>query len=95
MLEKEVLLGYNRNETASPHVTEVDRSIRLGRALDANVMRWIGVLLAATQAWGPCPTQPPTSPAIARGGGILYPAFTSLHYQSPLKTILVAFVLRR
>ena len=49
MLVKEVLLGYNRNETASPHVTEADRSIRLGRALDANVMRWMGARLAAAQ----------------------------------------------
>ena len=47
VLEKEMLLGYARNGTASPHVTKADRSIRLGRALDANVMRWMGALLAA------------------------------------------------
>ena len=49
VLEKEVLLGYNRNETASPDVTKDDRSICLARALDANVMRCMGALLAAAQ----------------------------------------------
>ena len=49
VLEKEMLLGYHRNEKPSHHFTEAHRSIRLGRALDANVMRWMGALLAAAQ----------------------------------------------
>ena len=49
VLEKGMLLGYARNETASPHVTKADRSIRLARSLNANVMRWMEALLAAPQ----------------------------------------------
>ena len=37
--EKESLLGYQRGDTAAPGVTEDQRAIRLGRALDGNTMR--------------------------------------------------------
>ena len=47
--EKESLLGYQRGDTAAPGVTENQRAIRLGRALDGNTMRWFGALLHASQ----------------------------------------------
>ena len=36
--EKEQLQGYQRGETAAPRITEDQRAIRLGRALDGNTM---------------------------------------------------------
>ena len=48
--EKELLLGYQRGETATPGITEDQRAIRLGRALDGNTMRWLGAFLHASQA---------------------------------------------
>ena len=37
--EKELLLGYSRGDTAAPGVTDAERSVRLGRALECHVMR--------------------------------------------------------
>ena len=48
--EKEMLLGFNRCDTAAIGVSDEDRSIRIGRALDANTMRWLGAFLHASQA---------------------------------------------
>ena len=48
--EKELLLGYQRGETATLGITEDQRAIRLGRALDGNTMRWLGAFLHASQA---------------------------------------------
>ena len=48
--EKEMLLGFNRGDTAAMGVSDEDRSIRIGRALDANTMRWLGAILHASQA---------------------------------------------
>ena len=48
--EKELLLGYTARDTAAPGVSEVDRAIRLGRALEGNTMRWLGAYLYASQA---------------------------------------------
>ena len=48
--EKESLLGYQRGDTIAPGVTEDQRAIRFGRALDGNTMRWFGALLHASQA---------------------------------------------
>ena len=45
--EKELLLGYSRGDTAAPGA---ERSLRLGRALDAHTMRWLGATLHANQA---------------------------------------------
>ena len=48
--EKEMLLGFNRGDTAAIGVSDEERSIRIGRALDANTMRWLGAILHASQA---------------------------------------------
>ena len=48
--EKEQLLGMAKGSTETPGVTEVERAIRLGRALDATTMRWLGAYLHASQA---------------------------------------------
>ena len=48
--EKEQLLGFLPGDTFAPGVSEEQRSIRIGRALDANTMRWMGAFLHATQA---------------------------------------------
>ena len=48
--EKELLLGYSRGDTAALGVTNAKRSMRLGRALDAHTMRWLGAMLHANQA---------------------------------------------
>ena len=37
--EKEMLLGYSRGDTAAVGVSDEERSIRIGRALDATTMR--------------------------------------------------------
>ena len=50
MEEKELLLGYSRGDTAAPGVSDAKRSMRLGRALDAHTMRWLGATLHASQA---------------------------------------------
>ena len=48
--EKEILLGFIRGDTAAVGVFDEERSIRIGRALDANTMRWMGEILHASQA---------------------------------------------
>ena len=48
--EKERLLGFQSDDTATPGVTSSTRAIRIGRALDANTMRWLGAFLRASQA---------------------------------------------
>ena len=48
--EKEQLLGYTPGDTITPGVSDEDRSIRLGRALDGHTMRWLGAILHASQA---------------------------------------------
>ena len=48
--EKEMLLGYAAGDTLAPGVTESERAIRLGRALEGNTMRWLGAYLHASQA---------------------------------------------
>ena len=48
--EKERLLGFQSDDTTTPGVTSVARAIRIGRALDANTMRWLGAFLHASQA---------------------------------------------
>ena len=48
--EKEVILGYSRGDTAAPGVSDAERSVRLGRALDAHTMRWLGATLHASEA---------------------------------------------
>ena len=47
--EKELLLGFQRGETATTNVTDTQRAIRLGRALDCNTMKWLGAFLHASQ----------------------------------------------
>ena len=49
--EKEQMMGYMANETECPHQASPDeRSMRLGRALDANVMLHFGAVLFAAHA---------------------------------------------
>ena len=36
-------------DTATPGISDEERAIRLGRALDANVMRYLGAYLYASQ----------------------------------------------
>ena len=49
VVEKEQLLQFRIGDTATPYATADKRSIRLGRALDAKVMRELGALLYAAQ----------------------------------------------
>ena len=48
--EKKALLGFAAGDTSAPGVTESERAIRLGRALEGNTMRWLGAYLHASQA---------------------------------------------
>ena len=48
--EKEMLLGYAAGDTTAPGVTQEERAIRLGRALEGNTMRWLGAYLHASHA---------------------------------------------
>ena len=48
--EKELLLGYTLGDTAAAGVSDEDRAVRLGRALDGTTMRWLGAILHASQA---------------------------------------------
>ena len=47
--EKELLLGFRLDDTATPGVTSAARAIRIGRALEGNTMRWLGAFLHAAQ----------------------------------------------
>ena len=48
--EKVLLIGYTLGDTTAVGVSDEDRAIRLGRALDGNTMRWLGAILHASQA---------------------------------------------
>ena len=48
--EKEQLMGYTPRDTTAAGVSEADRAIRLGRALEGNTMLWLGAYLHASQA---------------------------------------------
>ena len=48
--EKEQLPGFTAGGTAAAGVTDAERAIRVGRALDGNTMRWMGAYLHASQA---------------------------------------------
>ena len=48
--EKERLLGFQVDDTATLGVTSAARAIRIGRALDATTMRWLGAFPHASQA---------------------------------------------
>ena len=48
--EKERLLGFQVDDTATPGVTSAARAIRIRRALDATTMRWLGAFLHASLA---------------------------------------------
>ena len=48
--EKEQLLGFTKGSTAAPGITEDERAIWVGRALDCTTMRWMGAYLHASQA---------------------------------------------
>ena len=48
--EKELLMGYTSGDTYAAGVSETERAVRLGRALEGNTMRWLGALLHASQA---------------------------------------------
>ena len=50
VFEKELLLGFRADDTAASGVTADARAMRIGRALDANTMRWLGAFLHACQA---------------------------------------------
>ena len=50
VLEKELLLEFRADDTAASGVTADARAIRIGRALDANTMRWLGAFLNACRA---------------------------------------------
>ena len=49
MGEMEKLMGYNEGDTAAEGVTEAQRAVRLGRALNGHTMRWFGVFLWPAQ----------------------------------------------
>ena len=48
--EKEMLLQYAAGDTSAAGVTEAERAIRVGRALEGNTMRWLDAYLHASQA---------------------------------------------
>ena len=48
--EKGLLLGHRNGDTGVIRVSDEDRSIRLGRALDGHTMRWLGAILHVCQA---------------------------------------------
>ena len=43
------MMGYAIDATKAAHVTVLQRTMRLGQAMDANTMRWFGAFLFATQ----------------------------------------------
>ena len=45
--EKEQLLGFNVGDTKGGLATPIQRSERIGRAMDANTMKWLGAFLYA------------------------------------------------
>ena len=47
--EREQMMGYAIDVTKAAHVNVLQRTMRLGHAMDANTMRWFGTFLFATQ----------------------------------------------
>ena len=47
--EEEQLLGFQCGDIATPRTTDAQCTMRLGRALDGNTMRRLGVFLHASQ----------------------------------------------
>ena len=43
-------MGYMADETECPEASKAERSMRLGRALDANVMLHLGAMMFAAHA---------------------------------------------
>ena len=48
--EKECLRGLHRGDNAAPGITQAQRAIQLGQALDGTTMRCLGAYLHAGQA---------------------------------------------
>ena len=48
--EKEQMMGYMADEAECPEACEAERSMRLGRALDANVMLHLGAMMFVVHA---------------------------------------------
>ena len=48
--EKEQMMGYMADETKCANASKAERSMRLGRALDANVMLHLGAVMFAAHA---------------------------------------------
>ena len=48
--EKEQMMGYMADETKCAEASEAERSMRLGRALDANVMLHLGAVMFTAHA---------------------------------------------
>ena len=51
--EREQMMGYNIDATKAAHVTVLQRTTRLGQAMDANTMRWFGAFLFSSQICTP------------------------------------------
>ena len=49
LMEREQMMGYKPDATYAGLATIAERAERLGRAMDANTMRWLGAFLHATQ----------------------------------------------
>ena len=84
MEEKEALMGYARGATATLNVTENQRSIRIGRALDGTTMRWLGAFMAAKQQENPQLKETQD----AGGERVIHPAFMQLHYDRTSKQMM-------
>ena len=48
--EKKKLMGYNEGDTAAGGVTEAQRTVRFGRALNGHTMRWFGAFFVRTHS---------------------------------------------
>ena len=86
-------MGYVAGETESPGVTEEQWAIRLGRAMDGHIMRWLDALLHASQALGLLPTQGVRDASISprRGSHPMHPThptYTKLHYAPSLHHVV-------
>ena len=66
LMEREQMMGYRPDATYAGLATVAERAERLGRAMDANTMRWLGAFLHATQVEEKIPTSIPNS---SLGGG--------------------------
>ena len=68
LMEREQMMGYKPDATYAGLATIAERAERLGRAMDANTMRWLGAFLHATQIDTDTTSSIPNS---SLGGGIL------------------------